>query len=290
MTILSAMQWFPDSWMVRVQYYLQTGKKLRLKNPVTFNEKLQAYKLYYRNPEMLRCTDKVTVRDYVKEQGLENILVPLIGIYNGWEEINTAELPEEFVVKSSDGGGGNEVIFCRKKSAETLSEIKEKVKRWISSPKPKKHIAREWAYDNHHPRKIIIETLLKQKNGAKDIDDFKFYCSYGKFRFLQWHKDRSTPQHKAAHFDENLNFLPEVTVYYPTFEKPEPFPANIREMIEVAEKLSRQFPFVRVDLYNVEGKIYFGEMTFYPASGYFQYDPPYVNEMLGSFIPYPFEP
>lgn len=284
--VLSLLNWMPDKIIVGIQYFLQTGRKLHLKNPETFGEYLQAYKLKYRNPLMHQCVDKAEVRKYVETKGLSEILIPQIGIFNSEDDINYKELPRKFVVKTSDGGGNNEILLCKDKKKLDEKDFRTTIKGWLQAPKSKKHIAREWAYDNGFPRRIIVEELLEE-SGKKDIDDFKFFCYNGKFKVLEWHKDRST-LHRAGHFDEKLQYLPQNKIYDTDFGR-ETLPENIQEMVKVAEKLAEGFPFVRVDLYNVNGKIYFGEMTFYPASGYFMYRPESVNTWLGSFFTYPFE-
>ena len=288
MRILGLFSWVPDKWMLRIQYFLQTGSILHLKNPKTFQEKLQVYKISYHDPIMLQCTDKEKVREFVRKKDLSQILVPVIGVYEDVEKIDFDALPEKFVIKTSDGGGCNEVYICRNKNQENIEEIKKKLRGWISAPKSKKHIAREWAYDNEFPRKLIIENLLEEP-GKNDIDDYKFYCFQGKFRFMQWHKDRHG-DHRAGHCDENGKFLPEIHVdSYPTFDKAMPLPSNFKEMITIAEKLAENFPFVRVDLYSVNEQIYFSELTFYPASGFFNYKPEGTDEWLGTFFEYPFQ-
>lgn len=285
--VLSTMNWVPDRLMLGLQYFIQTGKILRLDHPHTFNEKLQAYKYFHRDPVMLKCTDKVEVRDYVKEKGLEEILVPVYGIYDKVEDIDYSELPEEFVAKTSDGGGGSQVFICEKKNEKTKEDLEKNIEKWMSAPKPKKHIAREWAYDNGYPRRIIIEKLLHEEGkGGKDIIDYKFFCFDGKFKILQIHKDRYIA-HKLGFWDENLNFLPGVWILYPCFEEVVELPSNIREMVKVAEKLAEGFPFVRVDLYNIDGKIYFSELTFYPASGYLKFEPTTFDERLSSYFNFP---
>lgn len=282
MAFLNLLSWMPDKLMLRIQYFMQTGEKLHLKNPEKFNEYLQIYKLDYKNPTMHKCVDKYQVREFIKEKGLGDLLVPLIGIYDSVEKIDFNALPEKFVIKTTDGGGSVEVKVVRSKKEEDIDKLKKELQGWMKFPKPKKHIAREWAYENGYPRQLIIEELLENKDGNPDIDDFKFFCFGGKYRVLEWHKDRNT-NHSAAHYDENLNYLPEFYTYK-VMHKDHPLPDNIKEMVSVAETLSKDFPFVRVDLYNVNGKIYFGEMTFYPASGYFVYRPEEINTWLGSFF------
>lgn len=276
------MSWVPDKLLLYVQFFLQTGKIMNLRNPKTFQDFIQFYKLYYRNSSMRLCTDKVEVRKYVKQKGLESILIPVIGIYDKAEDINYENLPDKFVMKASDGGGNNQVLICQDKKEFTKDSLLNIAQIWMSAPRSRKHIAREWAYDNNIPRKIIIEELLENPDGRPDMDDYKFFCYKGKFKVLEWHKDRSQ-NHTAAHYDENLQYMPEVKIYNGIWEKT-PFPPNFTEMVKVAETLSQEFPFVRVDLYNLKGKIYFGEMTFYPASGYYVYHPENVNVVLGSFF------
>lgn len=261
---------------------MQTGERLHLKNPIKFNEFIQLYKLHYKNPLMHKCVDKFEAREFIKERGLESFLVPLIGVYDSVEEIDFKGLPDKFVVKTTDGGGSVEVKVVHEKGKEDLEKLRKELQEWMKFPKPRKHIGREWAYENDYPRRIIIEELLENNDGNPDIDDFKFFCFGGKYKVLEWHKDRNT-NHSAAHYDENLNFLPEFYTYK-VMHKDHPLPDNIGEMVKIAEKLSEGFPFVRVDLYNVNGKIYFGEMTFYPASGYFVYRPEEINTWLGSFF------
>ena len=310
--ILSGLSWVPDKLMLRVQFLLQTGRMLNLKNPTKFQDLIQAYKLYYRNPEMHRCVDKYAVREFIKDKGLGHTLVPLLGVYDKVEDIDFDKLPDKFVVKSTDGSGNNQTKVCRGKTPEIIEEIKEAAQKWLSAPRPRKHGGREWAYDNDFPRRIIIEEYLEENNdtcpegkdkrgsdngislktqGTKgkktDVDDYKFFCYDGKYRILEWHKDRSCA-HKAAHYDERGEMIPDVKIYPEPFGD-HPLPENFNEMVEIAERLSEGFPFVRVDLYNVNGKIYFGEMTFYPASGYFVYVPEETNDRLGSFFTYPFK-
>lgn len=282
--ILSMLSAMPDSWIVRIQYYLQMGKPLNLKNPGTFNEKIQAYKLKYRNPEMLRCTDKIEVRKYVEERGLKDILVPLVGFFKDSSELKIKSLPKQFVMKTSDGGGGNQVFICHDLEKENSYEILKKAKDLLQGIKPKKHVGREWAYDNNYPRRIIIEPLLYDGDDTKSgLMDYKFLCFNGKFKYLWVDKDRFK-QHVRGFWDENLNYLKNVSCHYPTFNGPFQLPANIREMINIAERLAAGFPFVRVDLYNVKGKIYFGEMTFYPNSGYKAFNPEEFDIRLGELF------
>lgn len=278
--ILTFLCWIPDSIMLRLQYWLQTGRRLNLKNPKRFTEKLQLYKMKYRNPDMLRCTDKYEVRKYIEEKGFGEYLIPLIGVYDSVEEIDYSKLPNKFVAKTTDGGGGNQVLICKDK--HTLSEevFKERLKGWMSARKVKKQVGREWAYENRYLRKIIIEELIG--NGNEDLIDYKFFCFDGKLSYIYGLSDR------------NMGKSVQLGVYDPNFNKldvsrnderpqyiPLPKPLNFDMMIKIAEGLSKDFPHVRVDLYNIDGRIYFGELTFYDGSGYMTFTPDSFDEELG---------
>ena len=143
--ILSFLGWIPDKVMIRLQYWLQTKRKLNLTNPTRFTEKIQLYKLKYRNPDMLRCTDKYEVREYIEQKGYGKYLIPLIGIYDKVEDVDFEALPNQFVAKTTDGGGGNQVLICRDKQNITKEAFTAQLKEWLSARKVKKQAGREWA-------------------------------------------------------------------------------------------------------------------------------------------------
>ena len=276
--ILTFLCWIPDSIMLRLQYWLQTGRKLNLKNPKRFTEKLQLYKMKYRNPEMLRCTDKYEVRKYIEEKGFGEYLIPLIGVYNNADEIDYARLPNTFVAKTTDGGGGNQVLICKNK--QTLSEeiFKGQLNEWMSVRKMKKHIGREWAYENGYPRRIIIEELLE----STDLCDYKFFCFGGKVSYIYGISDRNVGQSaQFGVYDRNFKKLEVIRNDERPQIEPLEKPINFETMKSIAEELSKEFPHVRVDLYNISGKIYFGELTFYDGSGYMTFTPDSFDEELG---------
>lgn len=176
---MSHLGWVPDGIMLRLQYWLQTGRKLDLKHPKRFTEKLQLYKMKYRNPDMLRCTDKYEVRKYIEEKGMGEYLIPLIGIFDKVEGIDFNALPKHFVAKTTDGGGGNQVLICKNKEKLSEKDFRERLDGWMSMPQQKKPSGREWAYENNFPRRIMIEKLLGNET-MKDLPDYKFYCFDGK--------------------------------------------------------------------------------------------------------------
>ena len=155
--ILHMLDFIPDSWMLRLQYRIKTGRRLDLKNPRRYTEKLQWYKLYYRDPLMAQCADKYEVREYVKRQGYEHILNDLLGIYESPEEIDFDALPEQFVLKDTLGGGGNEVLICTDKEKFDIPSAIETMRNWTQ--RKGKHPGREWVYDGR-PHRVIAEAFI----------------------------------------------------------------------------------------------------------------------------------
>ncbi|WP_165156821.1 ATP-grasp fold amidoligase family protein [Parabacteroides sp. ZJ-118] len=283
LNILRLLSWVPDKWMIPLQYRIHTGRKLNLKNPTRFTEKLQLYKLYYRNPLMLRCTDKYEVRSVIEEMGYGDILIPLIGVYNSPEEIPLNNLPDEFVAKTTDGGGGQQVFICRDKSKLDRVAFLHQLHEWMAMPKTKP-AGREWAYENGYPRRIIIEKLIKTCE-TKDLPDYKFYCFDGKPVYCQLIGDRSTKE-TIDFYDMDWNHMP-FRGLNPDCENAvdiAPPPKNFERLKTIAARLSKEYPFVRVDLYSVGDEAYFGELTFYPASGFGHFTPDKWDEKLGELI------
>lgn len=281
--ILSLLSWIPDRIMIPLQYRIHTGRRLNLKDPKRFTEKLQLYKLKYRNPLMLRCTDKYEVRKVISEMGFEDILIPLIGVYDSANSIDFESLPLQFVAKTTDGGGGNQVLICRDKNELNAKDFYAKLNEWFNAPKAK-NAGREWAYENDYPRRVIIERLISDGKN-KDIPDFKFFCFNGVPQYCQVIGTRSTTE-TIDFYDMDWNHM-EFRGLNPSCnnaEKPTPKPENFNGMKELACRLSTGFPFVRVDLYDTGESIYFGELTFYPASGFGQFTPDDWDEKIGDLL------
>ena len=276
--ILWTLRFVPDRPMIAMQYRIKLGRRLNLKNPQRFTEKLQWYKLYYRDPLMRQCVNKYTVRDYVKQKGLEEILVPLYGHYSRPEEIDLDALPERFVLKKQHGGGGHDVILCKDKSKlqreSLLSQLAIRMDRV-----PGGGGGREWAYWDMETGIVAEELLENAQNPEAGVDDYKFFCYDGKAEYLVVDTDRFIG-HKRNFYDRDWNNL-HVTSDCPACDREIEKPENFERMLEIAEILSRDFPFVRVDLYNISGRIFFGELTFYPWSGYVQFRPDEMDFLLG---------
>lgn len=276
--VLNALRFIPDSIMLPLQYKIKLGRKLNLKNPQRFTEKLQWYKIHYRNPVMHQCVDKYLVRDYVKEKGLENILVPLIAHYKSIDEVRWDKLPNRFVMKTTHGGGGLNVLVCNDKSQLDISEVVQKLS-FENKPVRKNTLGREWAYYGLQPGLVVEELLVNTENPEAGVNDYKIFCFNGKAECVVVDVDRYIG-HKRNFYDAQWNNL-HITSDCEAVDREVPMPENFDTMKRIAEKLSEDFPFVRVDLYNINGKIYFGELTFYPWSGYVQYTPDSFDSMLG---------
>lgn len=274
--ILKFLNFIPDKTMVKLQYRIKTGRKLNLKNPQRYTEKLQWYKLNYRNPLMTKCADKYTVREYIESKGLGHILNELYGVYDNVNEIDFDKLPNKFVLKTTNDSDTN--IFCKDKANSDLEEIKKKMDKKMKE-RAQIPLAREWAYNNSK-RRIICEKLLEDKD-TKDnsINDYKFLCFNGKPEFIVYDVDRYLG-HKRNFYDTTWKYL-NISSDCPNFGDIVERPEKLKEMLEIAKILSEDFPAVRVDLYCIQNKIYFGELTFYPWSGYVKFEPDEFDFILG---------
>jgi len=271
-----------------LQYRLKMGRKLDLKAPRRFTEKLQWLKLYYRDPLMPACVDKCDVRSYVQEKGLAHTLTKCYGVFERVEDIRFEELPNQFVVKDTLGGGGNFVVVVRDKASVDLEALKERMAKWLQMPHNVRDGGREWPYYSGKPRRIIIEEFLSQPEG--DLTDYKFFCFNGECElfFVRTVVEDDHDAGEMAYYDGQKNYLPEIGVDYYTKAKAQlPLPENIDQMLQLARTLSKDFPHVRVDLYNVEGRIVFGELTFFHMSGYFHFVPDSMDFKLGEKLDLP---
>jgi hypothetical protein len=276
--ILNLLKFVPDKTMLQLQYKIKTGRKLNLKHPKRYTEKLQWYKLYYRDPLMTRCSDKYEVRSYVEEKGLEKYLTKLYGVYENLEEINFDTLPNSFAIKNTNGSGANH--FVKDKRTENMDDINNIIKGWMTARKA--DYGREWCYYNVKPRIIVEELIERDENN--DIPDYKFFCFNGIVKYLYTMVDY-VDNHKngrCSFFTPEFQQLAYRRSEYKEINRPIPKPKKFDEMIKIAEILSKDFPHVRVDLYNIKGRIIFGELTFYNASGYTIFTPDKFDFILGN--------
>ncbi|MBX9974447.1 ATP-grasp fold amidoligase family protein [Cytobacillus firmus] len=276
--ILGLFDFLPDKRMLQLQYRIKTGRKLKLNSPERYTEKLQWYKLFYRDPLMTECSDKFLVRKYVEQKGLGDILNPLYGVYENEESINFDELPNSFAIKHTNGSGAN--LFIQDKTKMNKEEVTKTIREWMN--KRKANYGREWCYYNVQSR-IIIEKLL-ERDENNDIPDYKFFCFNGKVKYLYTMVDY-VDNHKngrCSFFTRDFDKLPYRRSEYKAINREIEKPDRFDKMIEIAEILSKDFPHVRVDLYNLKGQIIFGELTFYNASGYTIFYPDEFDFILGN--------
>ena len=253
---------------------INLGYRMNLKSPVTFNEKLNWYKLNYRNELMIKCTDKWAVREYVEGKGLGNILVKNYGIYDKVDDINLEALPSQFIAKATGDSGG--VVVCKDKKT-FFEQAKNK---FCDLEKDYSKFNKEWHY-HYIKNKIIIENLIETEDGHSP-KDYKFFCFNGEPKFLFVASERDTDV-KFDFFDLDWNHIPVIQGHYNSKKKIEK-PEKLKEMLEICRILSKDFPHVRVDLYYEKEKIYFGELTFFHFSGLTPFHPKKYDYIFGEYF------
>lgn len=273
--------WLPDPIYLRLIYLFIIGKPLSLKNPRTFNEKIQWLKIHDRNPRHTDMVDKLAVKDIVTKIAGSEYVIPTLKVYNSVEEIDLSELPEAFVLKTTHGGGSGGVVVCKDKNKLDIQTAKAKLLKSLHS---KDSRYREWPYSNV-PRKILVEKYMEDENG--ELRDYKFFCMNGEPKFLFMASGRMKEDALTFDFlDMDYKWLP-VRNGHPNSKTPPQKPQNFDKMIELARKLSQGEAFVRVDLYNIRGKIYFGEYTFFHFSGLTPFEPEEWDKKFGDMIELP---
>lgn len=265
------------------QFKERLGKKINWDNPQTFNEKLQWLKLYYHNPLMTQCSDKIAVRDYIAQKIGEEFLVPAIGVYSSPDEIDFDALPDRFVLKVNWGSGQN--IICKDKSTLDVAETKKRLCEWME---PKNNLYfrfLEWCYKDIVPR-IICEQYIENDSDNHEVYDYKFFCFNGKVVYIMFLAERQTGL-KMAFYDTQWN-KQEFVYDYPLYEKNVSKPDNLSQMIHAAETLAMEFPEARVDFFRMnDGRLYTGEITFYSFGGFCNWNPPEWDLKLGQMIQLP---
>ena len=263
--INAGLGWYnsmPDNVFLERKFKILMGKDLNLENPQTFNEKLQWLKIYNRNPLYTKLVDKYEVRNYIAKTIGEEFLIPLLGVWDRFEDIDFDKLPNQFVLKCTHDSGS--YIICKDKNSFPLQEAKKKLGTAIK--KNFFYAAREWPYKNTFPQ-IIAEKYIEDSNGV--LLDYKFFCFHGNVNSVMICLDRHIHNTKFYFFDRNWE-LQKLNIRGKN--APEGFtipkPSRINEMFSIAERLSKDIPFVRVDLFECNGNIYFGEMTFFPDGGF----------------------
>lgn len=263
-------------WM----YYASLGKHLDLKNPKTFNEKIQWLKLYDRNPLYTRLVDKYAVKDYVSQRIGDQFVIPSYGVWDSFEEISFKQLPNQFVLKTTHDGGGAGVIICTNKESLNLEEAKRRITQSLNRDVYKD--LREWPYKDV-PHRILAEELLL--NDGKALQDYKIHNFNGEPRLILVCKDRYESTGLTEDFyDCEWNHIPVRRPKHPNSIEPIEAPGELQQMLELSRELSKGIPFVRTDFYLVNHKIFFGEMTFYPTSGFTAFVPDEYDGIIGQWL------
>lgn len=268
---------FSDEQLLKYLYYDRLGGRLDLKNPQSFNQKLQWLKLHDRNPLYNRLVDKANVKEWVAERIGAEYVIPTYGIWDSFDEIDFSVLPNSFVMKCTHSSGG--VLLCKDKEEINVEEYRQKLNHQLS--RNLYYAGREWPYKDVKPR-IIAEKYIGNKE--HQLNDYKLMCFGGKVRCTFVCSERNTSDGlKVTFFDNDWNVMP-FERHYPQSSVKIEKPKQFQEMITIAEKLSEGIPFVRVDLYEEDENVFFGEMTFYPGSGFEEFTPEEWDYSLGDWI------
>lgn len=271
----------PDKQYLKWRFRLEMGYKLDLDNPKTFSEKLQWLKLYNRKPEYTTMVDKYAVKEYVSKIIGQEYIIPTLGVWDRFDDIDFDALPNQFVLKTTHGGGNTGVVICKDKSTFDIAAAKKKLNRSLKADIYVK--LREWPYKNVKPR-IIAEKYVEVE-GHSDLPDYKFYCFNGEPKYCQVIRDRNTKE-TIDFYDMEWNHMPFVGLnpIAENGEHPVVRPLHLDDMINKCRMLSIDIPFSRIDFYVVNDKVFFGEITFFPASGMGEFRPKEWNSAVGELI------
>ena len=271
----------PDELYLKMRYRMHTGLKLNLKNPTRFNEKLQWLKLYNRHPEYTVMVDKVKVKEYVANLIGEKYIIPTLGVWERVEDIDFDALPDKFVIKCNHNSGKG-MYICTDKSKMDVKAVKKGLCRGLEQDY---YLCdREWPYKNV-PRRIIAEKFMTTRNGC-DLIDYKIHCFNGKPKFILVCSDRFSGL-KEDFYDINWKLINVSRPKHPNSENGIQKPLKLNQMLNLAEILAKNIPFVRVDFYEIQGEVYFGEITFFPATGYGKFNPDKYDKIFGDMITLP---
>ena len=271
----------PDRIYLQIVYFKHFRRFINFNSPKTFNEKIQWLKLNYRNEEDTKLVDKYRVKQYITKLIGEEYVIPTLGVWKNVDDIDFKSLPEKFVLKCNNDSGG--IVICKNKKdfdeVKAKSFLKERLKNngyWYG---------REWPYKNVKP--CIIAEKYMEDSISKDLKDYKFFCFNGSMEFFDIDIDRFI-EHRSNYYDRNGNFLPFGKTYCPPdYTKKIEMPKNLDKMIELAETISHNTVLSRIDFYEIDGQVYFGEITFYPGSGFSPFTDEKWDYKLGDMIDLP---
>lgn len=272
------LNFLPDKLFLQLKYFLIFNEKLDLNNPLTFNQKLQWLKLYDRQDIYTNMVDKYEAKENLSKIIDKKYFIPTIGIYNNFDEINFDKLPEKFVIKCTHDSGG--LIICKDKKNLDKKNAKKKINKCLKKNYYLMH--REWPYKNIKPR-ILIEKYMSDNN-SEDLIDYKVMCFNGTPQYIFTCTERYSPEGLKVTFFDTQWKKQSFQRHYPSSSKKIKKPENLQLMLELSKKLSSNIPFVRVDWYEINGNLYFGELTFYPGAGNEEFTPKEWDYKLGELI------
>lgn len=275
--ILEFLSFLPDEWTIRVQYRIKTGRNVDLKNPRRYTEKIQWYKLNYRTQLLSQCSDKYAVREYVESKGLGFLLNELYAVYDNADNIDFSALPAQYAMKANNSSGTN--CFITDNAYADHEALRATAAGWLEHHA--RSVSGEWVYEDIKPR-VLFERLLP-RDRRNDLPDYKFFCFNGE-PFCLYTMIDYTDNHangKLGFYDIEFNQLPYRRLDFAPITTKLEKPKNFEKMVEYARILARDFPHVRVDFYNIDGQIIFGELTFQNASGYTLFEPDEFDYIMG---------
>lgn len=275
------LSFIPDRLYIQIKYFYHFHKFANLKNPRTYNEKLQWLKLNDHNSIYHKLADKYEVKEYVKNIIGEEYVIKTLGLWDNFDDIDFNSLPNKFVLKCTHDSGG--LVVCKDKSKLVIEKAKKTINESLNTNYY--YHSREWAYKDIKPR-IIAEEYIETENG--DLPDYKLFCFDGEVKALYVATDRFSKDEetKFDFFDENFEHLPFVNSH-PNSNKTIEKPINFNKMKELASMLTKEYTHIRADFYNINGKIYFGELTFYHMSGFQPFYPKEWDYKFGSWLEIP---
>lgn len=272
---------FSDKQYLQMMYWLHLGRKLNLKNPKTFNEKLQWLKLYNHKPEYTIMVDKVKAKEYVAKLIGEEHIIPTLGVWDDPDDIDFDALPDQFVLKCNHNSGTG-MCICRDKSKLDIEKVKAELRKGLKENYFMRW--REWPYKNV-PIKILAEKFMVDESGT-ELKDYKIFCFNGEPRYCQVISDRNTDE-KIDFYDMHWKRLVGLVGLNDKVHNSEyaiPCPESFEDMKQMASLLAKSIPFSRIDFYEINHQAYFGEITFFPATGFGNFNPREWNVKMGDMI------
>ena len=271
------LRFLPDKLFIQIYYFIRFKRFCNFKNPKTYNEKLQWLKLYDRNPEYTKIVDKYEVKEYVSKLIGEEYIIPTLGVWDSFDDIDFDKLPNQFVLKCTHDSEG--LVIVKDKNKLDINGAREKINTALKYNFY--YIGREWPYKDIKPR-IIAEKYMEDSVYG-ELRDYKFFCFNGEAKAMFIATERNEGNVKFDYYDLDFNNLG-IVQHYPNSSNVIDKPINFDKMIELSEVLSKDMPHVRVDFYEVDGMLYFGELTFYHLSGFMPFTPNKWDGIFGDWI------